>query len=491
MKKLRFILCASFFMFSLVTLSACGKKSAEEPVEEQQQSQSPEASGFDVIGGAYADYDDYQQPQGNIVYDSNSYFDNSQNANDKRIEEDLEWHPDCDGEECIYGNQYYEMSDEDFDEKLATLDPSYSGLVFRGLMRKRLFDIYASNAKYDTNYVMSPYSIYNSMSVIMYGTIDSSDVKYKADMARWFEYVDGNPSLPDYVNAGMQLYDEKFRSQQAFTFTNLIGTTSTFRSSITNSQGLSIFNTYNTEFEENIGDTYGSLNAHIQGINTYILFNGDYDIENTYCASIGAFNCNYANESEYYVTGEQFNNSSCIYSYFNEELKYVNTASAEYCIKPFDDECYSLLFIKPKSDIESYVNNYFSDEYWNIINTEDTKMLSLYIPVFRTLSETPLDSYVKSNGMSSLYDDKSNTGVLRAFLTGGGSSVDTITHASYFALNGRGARSYNNILDQRTIDQVEAEEGSTEFKLDKPFIYVIFDNDSGIPVMIVNVVTME
>ena len=93
--------------------------------------------------------------------------------------------------------------------------------------------------------------------------------------------------------------------------------------------------------------------------------------------------------------------------------------------------------------------------------------------------------------MSSLYDDKSNTGVLRAFLTGGGSSVDTITHASYFALNGRGARSYNNILDQRTIDQVEAEEGSTEFKLDKPFIYVIFDNDSGIPVMIGNVVTME
>ena len=66
--------------------------------------------------------------------------------------------------------------------------------------------------------------------------------------------------------------------------------------------------------------------------------------------------------------------------------------------------------------------------------------------------------------------------------------LNDIMHMSYFSLNGRGAKSYDSTV---TANHNIPEHEGTIMKFDSPFVYIIFDNDTKVPVMIGDFTSLE
>lgn len=435
-----------------------------ESSSEEVSMQSANKLNTDIIGGECNNSASY-----NVTNGLNSETSSISNQLNKEMEEEREYVPDSDSGDTGYNPKHYDL---DLNE------------TFRNNMLGKSIDLFKYGYSMDSNVVMSPYSVINQFGIVLLGISDTGTYEGKTAMSNWFG--EGGDNSPNYVLSEIKGLNVKFLSQYEFLYNGVFVTGCTIKN-------VSGFSKYNTDYVSyNNGENpCDEVNRIIQNDTGHIAFNENLAIENTTLLSIGYFEDSWIDEADWYITDHEFVNqdgSSALpnMALFNENLDYIETDSAYGIIKPFKHEDdYSMIFILPKEeDLDSYIDSLDKEEFDSLMESRGKMDVSLMVPSFVANSEMKLNGYMEKEDLGGVLSKEASYYTF----TSEDMEIGQILHKTYFSLNGRGARSYDDITETYFEKDVQINERSV--LCDKPFIYIIIDNDTNIPVIMGTVSNM-
>ncbi len=129
--------------------------------------------------------------------------------------------------------------------------------------------------------------------------------------------------------------------------------------------------------------------------------------------------------------------------------------------------------------IDDFVKNFSQDEFLNASKNLNRTNLELYLPKFKTECSFELSKTVKELGMKSAFDGRANFNGIAEKLC-----ISEIIHKTYIDVNESGteAAAVTAIIMNCTALPFEEEVKPKCMKVDRPFFFVLSDNDSNIPV---------
>jgi serine protease inhibitor len=487
MKKRLYLICG--VILCLTSLTACNQQEEKKEETTVQTEVGPDADAFGQLGNII---DDGPIGDSGFTYEGMPDWWSQEEAfktwNDmnRQIEELEETRPVRESAE------YYEkipISVEiEWEDVQKQYDISEYGVEkYLSDYKTHAFELLKYAYTGDDNIVVSNYAILNSITTLLYGSADSEENKTRLGITKWLEH--GDNDIPHYIIDLTKALNVKFLSQKSFTFNNLIGSVCNFRQL---QSDMSELNTLNTAIDYEKQNPYEFVNNYFNDITAHIMFHEDQYVTNTYAASVGVFQEKWLNPATSYVMGKNFKMTdgkemAMKMSFFRESLQYLETELAVGCIKPFEYENYSFVAILPKPGIpfDTYVQTFDMEEFDELMSSAREETVDLYLPNFIATTELNLDEHLQSNGLTEIYEDNAKF----YKFTVDPMKIDTVIHKSYFSLNGRGAKSYDNIYNEMTPPKSSV--NIMDVKCDQPFVYMIIDNQLQIPIMVGTVVNMK
>ena len=132
-----------------------------------------------------------------------------------------------------------------------------------------------------------------------------------------------------------------------------------------------------------------------------------------------------------------------------------------------------------KKSIDDFVKDFSQDEFLNVYKNLSRTNLELYLPKFKTECSFELSETVKKLGMKSAFDGRANFNGIAEKLC-----ISEIIHKTYIDVNESGteAAAVTAIVMNCTALPFEEEVKPKCMRVDRPFFFVLSDNDSNIPV---------
>lgn len=211
-----------------------------------------------------------------------------------------------------------------------------------------------------------------------------------------------------------------------------------------------------------------------------------------------AFECSWPVEGTYYVT-HNFRNAdgtevASDFAHYAEVLPFVDTEAYRAVSKNFNYGHYKFVAIQPKTDISAFIAGMNGDMYAELMNSMQNQSVNLFVPNFKIQNEIDMKPVWSSLVNPALFEPTREWSIaLRADSETKQRDelcIDAFWQKTYFSMNGRGARSYETITDIRSEDKIERGDGSDVW-LDQPFVWVIADKETNIPVMMGILTTTE
>lgn len=167
---------------------------------------------------------------------------------------------------------------------------------------------------------------------------------------------------------------------------------------------------------------------------------------------------------------------------------YMHTKTAQGVVKYTSKTPLKMVFIMPNEDItlDEYISNFTNLEYQNLFSSIDvTKKATAKIPEFSIESkETASDitSAVSSSGLYTLFTDESTFANLTnstEFMFDNMFEISPKLTVNAAGIGGNSSNDAKQILAKRTTE-LESTDVTVEFN--RPFMFMLIDNESGIPV---------
>ena len=132
-----------------------------------------------------------------------------------------------------------------------------------------------------------------------------------------------------------------------------------------------------------------------------------------------------------------------------------------------------------KKSIDDFVKDFSQDEFLNVSKNLSRTNLELYLPKFKAECSFELSKTVKELGMKSAFDGRANFSGIAEKLC-----ISEIIHKTYIDVNETGteAAAVTAIVMNCTALPFEEEIKPKCMRVDRPFFFVLSDNDSNIPV---------
>ena len=132
-----------------------------------------------------------------------------------------------------------------------------------------------------------------------------------------------------------------------------------------------------------------------------------------------------------------------------------------------------------KKSIDDFVKDFSQDEFLNASKNLSRTNLELYLPKFKAECSFELSKTVKELGMKSAFDGRANFNGIAEKLC-----ISEIIHKTYIDVNESGteAAAVTAIVMNCTALPFEEEVKPKCMRVDRPFFFVLSDNDSNIPV---------
>ena len=134
----------------------------------------------------------------------------------------------------------------------------------------------------------------------------------------------------------------------------------------------------------------------------------------------------------------------------------------------------------PDGDFDSYVRNFDSVEYSKLLDSVDfTKRQAAVIPPFQTEAQTAeLSSVLQKIGLYTLFDENGSFGNMTY-------SDDLTLSKFYCSTPSLGINAQGIAAGAATADSAQNQtSGDEAWVFDKPFIFMLVDNETNIPVYI-------
>ena len=161
----------------------------------------------------------------------------------------------------------------------------------------------------------------------------------------------------------------------------------------------------------------------------------------------------------------------------SEEVS-MQTKTARGIVKYTANNPLRALFIMPEGDFETYVKSFDSVEYSKLLESIDfTKRQAAVIPSFRTEAQSAdLSPVLQKIGLYTLFGENSDFGSLTH---GGELTLNKFVCAAPSLSVGS-----SGIGSAATADSANVEKSDGAWVFDKPFIFMLVDNETDIPVYI-------
>lgn len=168
----------------------------------------------------------------------------------------------------------------------------------------------------------------------------------------------------------------------------------------------------------------------------------------------------------------------------SKEMKYIKTTNAQGFIKNYKDGKYSFAALLPNQDIGiyDYVNDLKYDELLEKVNNPEITMVRAYTPKFSCEYDVSLKEILGKMGISAAFDGgRADFSAMGEVLSGYNLCIGDVIHRTYISVDESGTKAGAATLVEMKNESAELTEVKT-VKLDRPFVYMIMDNSTGLPI---------
>lgn len=173
----------------------------------------------------------------------------------------------------------------------------------------------------------------------------------------------------------------------------------------------------------------------------------------------------------------------CNVDFMYSEEMYTEDNMAKGFIKPYEGNKYSFVALMPNegTNLKDYVEALNGEKFLNLIERKNHDFVMAALPKFKGETNIELKDNLKKMGLNSAFN-KNNKGFSKMLLDNNDSIyIDRVLHKTYIEVGEKGTKAGGTTV-------VEIEKGSAINEkliiLDRPFLYSIVDNDTGIPLFI-------
>ena len=175
------------------------------------------------------------------------------------------------------------------------------------------------------------------------------------------------------------------------------------------------------------------------------------------------------------------------------EYKYIEDDNAVGFIKDYKDEKYGFAALLPNEgiDLYDYIASLTGEALKELLSNIQNETVITAIPEFSYDYSLIMNDVLAEMGMPTAFDDEQADFSKMATSTEGNIFIDRVLHKTYISVDERGTKAAA-ITDVAMKDFAAAmPENQKEVILDRPFVFMIIDNSTNLPVFIGTVTDIE
>jgi len=174
---------------------------------------------------------------------------------------------------------------------------------------------------------------------------------------------------------------------------------------------------------------------------------------------------------------------------YSEESRYLDDGKATGFLKPYAGGKYSLAALLPNEDvaIEDYIASLTGAGLINTLNNAEDSTVFAHLPKFSYEYDILMNDALKNLGMPEAFDEDKADFSKMATSTAGNIYIGRVIHKTFISVDELGTKAGAATVVEMLCEGIP--EGKT-VQLDRPFVYAIVDNATGLPVFIGTLMTV-
>lgn len=175
----------------------------------------------------------------------------------------------------------------------------------------------------------------------------------------------------------------------------------------------------------------------------------------------------------------------------SDEGLYIDDGKATGFIKNYSGGSYSFAAILPNTDVDinTYLADMTGDSFMNTIKNAKKEAVRASIPKFSYDYSIELNETLKSMGMPLAFDEDNADFKRLGTSSLGNIYIGEVLHKTFISVDEKGTKA-GAVTKVEMREKCAAMEGHVVF-LNRPFIYAIIDNSTGLPVFIGKLMSIE
>ena len=169
------------------------------------------------------------------------------------------------------------------------------------------------------------------------------------------------------------------------------------------------------------------------------------------------------------------------------ERMYLDDGSAKGFVKPYFNDNYSFVALLPNEDvpIDKYMQSMTGAGFLYLLKNAENAIVDAYLPKFEFEYEIIMNDALKASGMRNAFDIAAAEFYNMAeFKPENNVYIDFVLHKTFIAVDELGTKAGAATVVAITAASAPGHSDMIVIRLDRPFVFAIIDNSSGLPVFI-------
>lgn len=166
------------------------------------------------------------------------------------------------------------------------------------------------------------------------------------------------------------------------------------------------------------------------------------------------------------------------------ERYYLEDSMAKGFIKPYQDDKYSFMALLPNEGValENYINTLNGEKFLNIIGNKQQASVITAMPKFKVETSLELKEQLKNMGLKKAFDEDNRDFSKMVLDTQDPVYINKVLHKTYIEVGEKGTKAGAATAVEMNKESAMSSEKSVI--LNRPFLYAIIDNATGIPLFL-------
>ena len=177
---------------------------------------------------------------------------------------------------------------------------------------------------------------------------------------------------------------------------------------------------------------------------------------------------------------------------YSDEYAYLEDDSAAGVMKNYEGGAYAFVALLPKDGVSlaDYAASLTGENLRNLLETVQNVKVDTAIPKFRSEYTGELSELLQSMEITDAFDPDLADFSALGETTNGPLYISQVLHKTFLAVDERGTRAGTATIVETSAGADAPEEGKTVY-LDRPFLYMIVDRETGLPVFLGTAVDLD